>query len=259
MNCRRVNSLLSAYLDGELTGAEMIAIREHMRGCACCCEEHEALSQTKRLVASLALKAPRAELEALLLREAASVNQSWVSRFQWLPAWITDRAEGLTAPPATMVAPPRIGLLRVKPIAATAVLSVAGFCLASATVDSPSRLAAPSAELADLLPVSPAGSTGSIATIAASSEFREVQSFSASSMLSTTAAVVPVGYTSLPAGTVMGSGEISSPAASLSAPRMMSSPASLSAGETVSPAIWQAGAGQGSSVLLSVQRAFFPR
>ena len=255
MNCRRVNSLLSAYLDGELTGAEMISIREHMRGCASCCEEHEALSQTKRLVASLALKAPRAELEALLLRESVSVNQSWVSRFPWLPAWITDRAEGFTEASGTIAAVPRNIPLRIKPLAATAVLSVAGFCLASATVDGPSRLAAPSAEVADLLAAAAApASTGYIAT-AASSEFREVQTLSASSMLSST---MPVGYTSLPAGAVMGTGNIA-PAASLSAPRMMASPASLSTGETVSPVIWQAGGRPGSSVLLSVQRAFFSR
>lgn len=54
MNCRRINSLLSAYLDSELTGAEMLSVRDHLDRCDACREEYEALRETKRLVASLA-------------------------------------------------------------------------------------------------------------------------------------------------------------------------------------------------------------
>jgi anti-sigma factor RsiW len=253
LNCRRVNSLLSAYLDSELTGAEMLAIREHLHCCASCYEEHEALSQTKRLVSSLALKAPRAELEALLLREATIAQQPWSNQLHWLPMWISDRIEGLWSGDSSSLALTRGGVLRVKPLAATAVLSIAGFCLASAAVDGPSDLAAPSAEVADVLSAAPT----------VSSELREIRSPAREMMRS--AAILPVSYAAsglAPIPVSMTSGSIAtavSPAGAYTpAPRLTSSPASLSVTEGASPTIWQAGS-HSPSILLSVQRAFFPR
>ena len=39
MGCQDRLEELSAYLDGELTGAELEAFREHLRGCAACQKE----------------------------------------------------------------------------------------------------------------------------------------------------------------------------------------------------------------------------
>ena len=43
MNCGRVSNQLSAYLDRELTGTEMLQIRSHLTECDRCRSEHEAL------------------------------------------------------------------------------------------------------------------------------------------------------------------------------------------------------------------------
>ena len=53
MNCRRVNALLSAYLDGELTGFEMLQIRDHIARCSDCREEQESLQSIKSMLAAL--------------------------------------------------------------------------------------------------------------------------------------------------------------------------------------------------------------
>lgn len=136
MNCRRINSLLSAYLDGELTGREMNDVRAHLAVCCSCHNEHETLYATKQMVASLAFQAPREELESLLIaqgrqHEAARTESPYFVR---MAAWllgthpITLQTEGgmKTALP----------FLRPRPLAATALLSLAGFWAASASLDS---------------------------------------------------------------------------------------------------------------------------
>ena len=60
MLCSRVQNLLSAYLDRELTGAEMLEIRRHLRDCAPCEREREALLHVKQLLHVLPAAAPRA-------------------------------------------------------------------------------------------------------------------------------------------------------------------------------------------------------
>lgn len=69
MNCRRVSSLVSAYIDGELTGVEMLEIRDHLGGCRSCTEQYETLRSTKQLLARLQYAQPRAGLaESICLR-----------------------------------------------------------------------------------------------------------------------------------------------------------------------------------------------
>ena len=127
MNCRRINGLLSAYLDSELTGAEMLEIRAHLDQCGGCLHEYETLRETKRLVASLASKAPRAELEALLLAHASRApGGEWGAFAGRLGQWL--------------VGPSHTGLplyLRPRMLSATAVLSLAGLWLASTALDGP--------------------------------------------------------------------------------------------------------------------------
>ena len=88
----------------------MQAIRVHLTECPGCRLEYQSLSDTKRVLASLAHRTSRAEIEALLSLESAGSR------------------EGASAAP-------RGGLLRPRPLAATVLLSVAGLWLASATLD----------------------------------------------------------------------------------------------------------------------------
>ena len=62
MNCRRSSNLLSAYIDGELNGVEMLAVREHLGECAACRQEYESLRATKQLLCRLQNVAARDDL-----------------------------------------------------------------------------------------------------------------------------------------------------------------------------------------------------
>jgi predicted anti-sigma-YlaC factor YlaD len=62
VNCRRTRSLLSAYIDSELTGQEMLLIRDHLSWCSTCQDERESLLQVKRLLSALPEHAPRPSL-----------------------------------------------------------------------------------------------------------------------------------------------------------------------------------------------------
>jgi predicted anti-sigma-YlaC factor YlaD len=73
VNCRKAGSLLSAYMDGELTGAESLRVRGHLAECAACREEHDSLLETKTLIASMAVASPDAEFERRLLASVGAV------------------------------------------------------------------------------------------------------------------------------------------------------------------------------------------
>lgn len=53
MNCDGVRPLLSAYIDQELSGGELLRVERHLRRCHWCAAEVDALRQTVALVASL--------------------------------------------------------------------------------------------------------------------------------------------------------------------------------------------------------------
>lgn len=50
MTCRSVEFRLSAYLDGELTGAEMLAIGRHLADCMACSSEADSIRRLKMMV-----------------------------------------------------------------------------------------------------------------------------------------------------------------------------------------------------------------
>jgi len=58
MLCSRVQNLLSAYLDRELTGADMLDVRHHLARCPECRAEHDGLLRVKRLMGRLAAGEP---------------------------------------------------------------------------------------------------------------------------------------------------------------------------------------------------------
>jgi len=67
VNCRKVCSLLSAYMDGELTGTESLRIREHLSGCPACDAEYQSLLDTKLMICSLGVAEPQPEFEQRLM------------------------------------------------------------------------------------------------------------------------------------------------------------------------------------------------
>ena len=87
MNCRKVNSLLSAYIDGEVTGVEQLHIRRHLRECNGCCEEHESLQQTKEIMARLATRNPGPILEERILQRIAEEAERPVPKFDFRGWW----------------------------------------------------------------------------------------------------------------------------------------------------------------------------
>jgi anti-sigma factor RsiW len=62
VNCRKVNHLLSAYMDGELPGVEHRQIHEHLAHCTECADEYAGLLRMKRLLAGLRVREPRSQM-----------------------------------------------------------------------------------------------------------------------------------------------------------------------------------------------------
>lgn len=79
MNCRHVVNLLSAYVDGELTGTEMLEIRRHVSTCSECADEYQAVLFTKRAVSRLETVAPR---EDFMVKLMASLDEVQVTPYQ---------------------------------------------------------------------------------------------------------------------------------------------------------------------------------
>jgi len=79
MTCKDTQSRLSSYLDTALAGGEQKAVREHLAECAACSAEHQALEQTRRLVAAVGRKPAPADLalriQLALSRERAERNR----------------------------------------------------------------------------------------------------------------------------------------------------------------------------------------
>lgn len=71
MNCRVLKSKLSAYIDRELSGRDMLEIRDHLAQCAECQHEYRALTGIKQCLGSLAAPAPSYDFEDRLLTAVA--------------------------------------------------------------------------------------------------------------------------------------------------------------------------------------------
>ena len=75
MNCNFVRSRMSSYVDGELPGDDMIAVRRHVDACPACARHLESDRGIKKAVAALPDREASPELEARLLavvREAVA-------------------------------------------------------------------------------------------------------------------------------------------------------------------------------------------
>ncbi len=84
MNCRFARQLISPYLDGQLTGREMLALGDHLADCESCRHEMQSLKQVKSLLRGLAEPRPPLELSRRLSSQEI-YTQSISSRVVNLP------------------------------------------------------------------------------------------------------------------------------------------------------------------------------
>ncbi len=79
MKCAQAKKLLSPYLDGAVTGAEMQALQRHMQQCPACAREFNALRRAQQLLTSVRqVKEPAdlgLKLRLAISREAAEVRR----------------------------------------------------------------------------------------------------------------------------------------------------------------------------------------
>ena len=79
LQCPQAKRLFSPYLDGAVTGAQMLALQVHFADCPACSAEYESLRETQRLLASV----PRPKVPAdlgLKLRVAISREAAQAKR-----------------------------------------------------------------------------------------------------------------------------------------------------------------------------------
>jgi hypothetical protein len=79
--CRRTRRQFSLYLDGALTGAQMLRLQEHLSGCESCNQEYQELRRTQQLL--VGMKRPKApedlglRLRVTISREAARARSPY--------------------------------------------------------------------------------------------------------------------------------------------------------------------------------------
>jgi hypothetical protein len=79
--CRRTRRQFSLYLDGALTGAQMLRLQEHLSSCESCNQEYQELRRTQQLLATM--KRPKApedlglRLRVTISREAARARSPY--------------------------------------------------------------------------------------------------------------------------------------------------------------------------------------
>jgi hypothetical protein len=82
LHCPGAKRLFSPYLDGAVTGTEMLALQDHLSECAACGAEYQALRRTQQVLASM----PRVKVPAdlgLKLRLAISRETAQAKRSQF--------------------------------------------------------------------------------------------------------------------------------------------------------------------------------
>lgn len=81
LRCPRAKRLFSPYLDGVVTGAEMLALQDHLSQCETCNDEYESLRRTQQLLASMKRPKPPEDLglrlRLAISREAAQARRPY--------------------------------------------------------------------------------------------------------------------------------------------------------------------------------------
>jgi hypothetical protein len=98
-NCAQTKKLFSPYLDGRVSGAEMLALTRHVEQCSACEREFAAMQRTQQLLASLGPKKAPADL-ALKLRLAISreAAQTRRPRFEGLLVRLSNSFDAFMVP-----------------------------------------------------------------------------------------------------------------------------------------------------------------
>lgn len=80
LQCPQARRLLSPYLDGALTGAQMLALQDHLSDCGACNEQYQSLRATQQMLARVARpKAPEdlgLKLRLAISREAETAKRA---------------------------------------------------------------------------------------------------------------------------------------------------------------------------------------
>jgi len=105
MTCWQAKSILSAYLDGALTGRQMCALDSHLHQCGTCQREYDELRQTQTVLAGLRARAPddlSLRIRLAISREAARQRQPYLAGFRVrlenaLRAFMVPATAGLVA------------------------------------------------------------------------------------------------------------------------------------------------------------------
>ena len=101
MKCVEAKPMFSPYLDGAVTGTEMLSLTQHLNGCAHCQREYVALRQTQRLLTKVGRRKPPEDL-SLKLRLAISreVAQSRRPHFHDFRIRVENAIRGFMVPVA---------------------------------------------------------------------------------------------------------------------------------------------------------------
>ena len=99
MNCGEAKSMFSPYLDGAVTGTEMLALTRHFDACAPCHQQYVSLHRTQQLLGSVGRRKAPADL-SLKLRLAISreAAQSRRPYFHGLRIRLENAVQGLMVP-----------------------------------------------------------------------------------------------------------------------------------------------------------------
>jgi len=99
LQCPRARQMFSPYLDGAVTGTEMLALQRHLSDCPDCEAEYRALRRTQQLLASVRRPKAPADL-GLKLRLAISREAAQAKRppFQGLMVRLENAFEAFMVP-----------------------------------------------------------------------------------------------------------------------------------------------------------------
>jgi hypothetical protein len=99
MQCPQARRLFSPYLDGAVTGTEMLALQDHMSRCGNCSRQYQSLRRTQQLLLNMNRPKPPADL-GLKLRLAISreVAQSKRPPFEGLMVRLENSLQAFMVP-----------------------------------------------------------------------------------------------------------------------------------------------------------------
>jgi len=99
LTCAAAKGLLSPYLDGAVTGTEMLAVQEHLEACLACMREYKSLPQTQQLLVSVGrVQTPTdlgLKLRLAISREAAETRRP---RFEGLRMRVENTLNAFMVP-----------------------------------------------------------------------------------------------------------------------------------------------------------------